>query len=511
MHRCLCITEILDNIFDQIKDDVPFASGSRRHHLALLARTCKTFSESALNGVWSELYGLYPFLRLLPPEAIEAGVSPRSPFVRLLRPLKHEDWTVALKHTSRVHHLNLYSNENPGHLKAIAESFPVRPVFPQLRTLDWYQNPPLYWHSFMKPNLEKLSITYLSPLSDWDLADVHAAAVTFSDLRELRLALCLDDPRRDSVCAILTSHIPRLRTFDSASIDETTLHQVVTVSTIESVTVWRCDEWKIPRTFTTRPSLSLHTLCLYDTTFGVVADLLECAPVWALRKLTIDVDALTTHEATRRLFTVLSSRLQADRLETLSVANLDARTVEEVPDKRSVDDYVVHGRILRILFCFPNLSSVVLISSAGFDLDDETLEELTYVWPRLTTLKICSKTDVQLRPRTTGEALLAFARNCRFLQTLALPFDMSRSHIPSFDAQLVQSTLHSLDVCIVSPIEDPVQVAQFLSDLFPRLVEISATAGWKTNLRRGHPLFEESKQERAWIEAWDQVKDILSA
>ncbi|KAJ7060567.1 hypothetical protein C8F01DRAFT_1143138 [Mycena amicta] len=508
-NRCLCIVEILD-VFVQMDDHWHWTSASyRRHHhnLALLARTCKM-----------ELNGSFPLFRLLPPD-VKAFGQRRTVQLLSVRPLQPEDWKVALNYTSRVRRLHIVVRESD-ELKAIAESFPVWPVFPRLQALDWRHITPLYWHSFMSPTLTKLSITISPSLTDWNLADVHVVAAKLPELHILELDLPWEDSLHNPLCAILTAHLFRLRTFSSNTIDQTTLAQVITLSTID-MTVDRLlpgrdkvQGWSSTNTFTTQPSLTLHTLRLVETTMDILAGLLECAPVWALRELTMGVDVLETHGGTRRFYATLASRLQADRLETLFIEKVEDGEVV-APGRELMDDYVVDGRTLQLLFCFPNLSSVALNASAGYDLDDETLEHLTYAWPRITTLAICSKTEVQIKPRATARALLAFARNCKFLRRLTLPLDMSPAHVPSFesyrDARPTQSTLTLFNVC-TSPIENPMQVAQFLSGLFPALVflHVAVEWNWISELDEEDPLFEGFEEERAWYMNWDEVARMVS-
>ena len=69
MHACLRVHEILANIFAGIITDDPidlFGRGT----LGSLARTCKTFTEPALDALWDTQPGLFQLLANLPGNAI---------------------------------------------------------------------------------------------------------------------------------------------------------------------------------------------------------------------------------------------------------------------------------------------------------------------------------------------------------------------------------------------------------------------------------------------------------
>ncbi|KAJ7060511.1 hypothetical protein C8F01DRAFT_1293012, partial [Mycena amicta] len=60
MHNCLCIAEVLDNIFGHL------GGLSYRGSLAAVARTCKTFTDPALDPLWAEQSNLENLLKCLP-------------------------------------------------------------------------------------------------------------------------------------------------------------------------------------------------------------------------------------------------------------------------------------------------------------------------------------------------------------------------------------------------------------------------------------------------------------
>lgn len=78
MHNALLISEVLSCIFDYLTEDTVrhpktfYARDTRkagRRALAVLARTCRAFSEPALDALWCRLHGLTPFMLCFPTRA----------------------------------------------------------------------------------------------------------------------------------------------------------------------------------------------------------------------------------------------------------------------------------------------------------------------------------------------------------------------------------------------------------------------------------------------------------
>ena len=75
MHRCLWIQEVLHNIFDNLADDLPSLETRGwptvgHATLAQLARTCKAFTEPALDALWRFQPSLAPLVQCLPSHAL---------------------------------------------------------------------------------------------------------------------------------------------------------------------------------------------------------------------------------------------------------------------------------------------------------------------------------------------------------------------------------------------------------------------------------------------------------
>ena len=66
MHRVLFIQEILLDIFGHCSPAAPLDESCHKADLAVLARTCQTCKEPALDVLWEKLFNLSPLPRCLP-------------------------------------------------------------------------------------------------------------------------------------------------------------------------------------------------------------------------------------------------------------------------------------------------------------------------------------------------------------------------------------------------------------------------------------------------------------
>lgn len=77
MHRAMTISEVFGVVVDCLTEDTVLHSSfvtedtdkAGRRALAVLARTCRAFSEPALDALWFRLHSLRPFVLCLPTKA----------------------------------------------------------------------------------------------------------------------------------------------------------------------------------------------------------------------------------------------------------------------------------------------------------------------------------------------------------------------------------------------------------------------------------------------------------
>ncbi|GJE97854.1 F-box protein [Phanerochaete sordida] len=136
MHSCLCIDEILQNMFGHV-DDTPT--------LGSLSLVCRAFHEPANDTLWADLPGLAPLVKCLPDELV---ATPDKSYrtVTILRPPQRAEWQRFQYHAQRVIYLTVASDEedefavDQGALRILAHHYPA-PFFPRLVHFEWHN-----WH-----------------------------------------------------------------------------------------------------------------------------------------------------------------------------------------------------------------------------------------------------------------------------------------------------------------------------------------------------------------------------
>ncbi|KAJ7204306.1 hypothetical protein B0H12DRAFT_1161151 [Mycena haematopus] len=137
-----------------------------------------------------------------------------------------------------------------------------------------------------------------------------------------------------------------------------------------------------------------------------------------------------------------------------------------------------------------------------------TLTTLTWVrGPRIMSLDLGGSAFLHIAPRTTLRALLAFARLCPNLWRLSLPINARsvpkwRKAKTAAEARPTQRSLTFLNVG-ESPMDTPLEVAAYLSSIFPKLGRVSAG---KQKERRDEPV---SAEVLACQSKWKAVEAAL--
>ena len=158
MHHALYLEEILLNIFGHCSPPESLHRLSQRRRytadLAVLARTCQTFKEPALNLLWKELVDLSPLARCLPEACRSFGKvlvfvmdgfheclclsSQSHSFSRLLN---EAEWDTLRRYTRRVRFIRGFSSFlgslDDNSVRAVFNPPFADPLFPNLRSLYW--------------------------------------------------------------------------------------------------------------------------------------------------------------------------------------------------------------------------------------------------------------------------------------------------------------------------------------------------------------------------------------
>ncbi|KAF7309156.1 hypothetical protein MKEN_01117900 [Mycena kentingensis (nom. inval.)] len=149
------------------------------------------------------------------------------------------------------------------------------------------------------------------------------------------------------------------------------------------------------------------------------------------------------------------THLNPERLEEIFIGETAHESIQ-VPDASDpIESYVVDGSAVLALVPFSNLVNVFLQSGAGFAIEDNTLRQLLPAWPRLERLRLDSGSNMQVPPKTTLFALYALAKHCPALER------STQRTLTYYDSDFQEP-----------PIEQPLEVAAFLSGVFPSLRQL---------------------------------------
>ncbi|KAJ7220323.1 hypothetical protein GGX14DRAFT_434181, partial [Mycena pura] len=158
---------------------------------------------------------------------------------------------------------------------------------------------------------------------------------------------------------------------------------------------------------------------------------------------------------------------------------LTSITVELTEDFDTVSantfPYIMSSRVTQPLLGFPNLRHVRLFFPLGFILDNEFVDTMARAWPCLESLWIEGQHTLYF-PSTSNPTIMAlqsFSRHCPHLRHLSLLVEATNIQMDhsSQTPRTIHTTLKSWDP-LHSSIESPIQVAIFLSSLFPSLSTI---------------------------------------
>ncbi|KAF7365300.1 hypothetical protein MVEN_00401800 [Mycena venus] len=480
MHRALQIIDIVEKICEVT--EYPYL---QRRDLAVLARTCKLFFDSAISVLWRNLDRVSPLLRCMPSDLWD--ITESDSFLNLhvqRRSITSADWERPLVYMHRVRSFRVdILFETSDFLDALSSSLPRNRsyIFPNLEVLDWYpkHNPDNdhpsevfhYLRLFLTPNLKTL------PLSTTSVADfgiIGNLGLECPALKEFSLAVAfLIDPQTpwDTATSGVSKFVSGLTHIESLSVPD--LYDAALAHVAQLPQLKRLDIR--PATFTNLSAFpaanSFPVLTeLYLSTMEQAIAMLTTLPECSLVEFVVgDSENQPTNQVARQFYSTLASRCSHSSLRDIHIRG--NHTEPATFDMDQVSLYSVQGDILEPLFSFTNLVSVMLSHPVGFDLDDATIVAMVRAWPRIESLGFQAGSSGHIPSRVTLEGLVTFSRHCPYLYCLRLTFDASVVPETNHDAEEAQQTLRYLNVAL-SPIDHPQRVAKFLLAIFPKLTFI---------------------------------------
>ncbi|KAJ7183859.1 hypothetical protein C8R46DRAFT_1344552 [Mycena filopes] len=483
-----------------------------------------TFQDAALDHLWrrASLGNLFFFCMPSalwaidydedsPPWARKKLVSPSSRRTerhselsqRLLRPIRGSDWDRVRLYAPRIRVLFCgsggwnFSDTFP----ALSVSLPEH-LLQNLRTLTWQDRGAdfHYIHLFLRPTLTEIEFVLSSDSNASLLATlapkcpklnkvtIHGEGYSSSFLSEF---ICeLQFPEKISVPELnqdALEHLSRLTTLKSLHVSG--LPDLSAWSTVPEVPVFPI----------------LECLTLSCSRIGTTIRFLGPWRAVPLAKLHISSDASFTAAEAHNFFQVAGTAVSHSTLTTLYLAT--QWDVEDMEEDLDLSTHLIPHRELCQLQCFTNLTSLIIHSPVGFDLDDGAVEALVPSWPRLKDLQLqaCAHTHV---PRTTLACLHSFARHCRRLRNLVIALDATTVPILDARSQSHQRALWYLNVDH-SPLQpDHNAVADFISAVFPKLKELETHRQYHHNDVDDDDLEEHGDAIRLYWR-WKEVEVML--
>ncbi|KAJ7267788.1 hypothetical protein C8J57DRAFT_1325852 [Mycena rebaudengoi] len=446
--------------------------------LAVVARTCRAFHGPALDALWRST-ALVNLLRCMPSDLCRCDESGPEWNVtcdmKLLRPIEVKDWDRVLIYAPRVHHLfsNSYDCDLSKVLPAVSACLHPR-LFPHLQRLHWghSDNDFRYIHLFLGPGITELSFTVSCTPA---ISFLTTAALRYSALKTvaIRSNLSAVSVAETKAVSVFLRSLTCVETLSVDSIDEAGLQHICRLPT---VTVLRLGILPTLSAFNAGPDIRalavLRRLYLARAEIGVTTRFLAWCKEMPLKSLVLEFITFLTGQETQNLFDAVSASVLHSSLTEINVVNgYEDRNPAHFPH------HLVHSHSIRPLFSFTNLTSVLIVTAVGIDLDNATVSTLARAWPRLEHLEISSfyQYSPAARPRATLECLRSFASWCPCLTKLSMTLDGTA--IPSLESgssRVVHSALVYLHV-EHSPISTPLSVARFLSGIFTVLKEIRSS------------------------------------
>lgn len=211
-------------------------------------------------------------------------------------------------------------------------------------------------------------------------------------------------------------------------------------------------------------------ILVHPSSLALPTVMLQAVSSPSLACVTVEVDeGLIRAQEVKDIFTTIASRTGHSHIREVKVG---------VPMEFQKPGDVFTFDAIEPLLALPELTSVTVGGFEHYAIDDYALLAIATAWPHLHQLSLVPhKLKDPPKPLSTLAGLVAFAQNCPKLCSLGLALDTNPHHLPTYFTDMRpglgmrQRKLVKLEVGR-SPIEDPLAIAAFLSDLFPKLHEI---------------------------------------
>ncbi|KAJ7271295.1 hypothetical protein B0H12DRAFT_730836 [Mycena haematopus] len=513
MHFSLCLPEIVSLIFyetlDEVEQSLNQLENDSAQTLAGLARTCKAFRDPALDLLWKSQSTVMNVLNCMPGDIWELDDA-EADEVRLKRPVLPSDWERPLIYSRRVRHFKyqlLSYNSCPddaAFYEILRMCLPLEPLFPNIQSLVWETSDAAvvpHFRLFIGPRLTSLTVSTFQSASHLSL--LPALATQCPLLREVCILTSDGLSGRCETVSFLVKNLTRLESLevpclDAMALDHLAKRPVLDFVYLEDQTPLSpvpglASQTEVPS------SCDINELSLTVTDARAAIEILARLRASSIRNLAIKFPKNTSAKAVQEMYDAVAAKCNQASLKVLSIT-VPTGTTDTAADPEQIALYAVPSRHLLPLFTLTTLTFVTLAGPVGLDLDDTAAADIARAWPRIMSLDLAGSAFLHIPPRTTLRALLAFARLCPNLWRLSLPINARsvpkwRKAKTTAEARPTQRSLTFLNVG-ESPVDAPLDVAAYLSSIFPKLGRVSAG---KQKERRDEPVRAEVLEcQRKW-------------
>ncbi|RDB21734.1 hypothetical protein Hypma_010795 [Hypsizygus marmoreus] len=480
MHRCLYISEILSLVCDNVLEENGYTPGLRT--LAGVARTCRAFSDPALDLLWRSRSSIAPLIRVMPDdlwmecESLQQGR--RVKVIKYRRALEDSDWSRFEYYGSKIRDLTQFSYfalnyfEEVVHedvFMAITGYRPVRTILPKLRQvaleLDYPHLAPAipFYQCILGPSIRSLTMsgTEEEKLPASLLLSIPRLCPNISTLH---ISSAVDlDPENHSALYRSLCRLRNLRYVDVVSspgpTEEAVLHlsQLISLKSFKSIVISSSQA----SSFTTQGGCFKN---LQDFSFEVnnwdIATQVMKGMHSSFVTLSICVNGKegpNTLAAFRKFMSSFHGHPALSSILSLKIAGHVTIPKPRTMNTRSFSES------MKMLSSFTSLQDLTVNIPSLSHLDDSWLSAAAANWPHLRSLILRGKEN----PKMTLEGLIPVLKHCPDLNDL----DVTAFWKP-FQLRLLEGICNT-EIRYInvwkSKIESPIAVFRCLTTMFPKL------------------------------------------
>ncbi|CAL1695410.1 unnamed protein product [Somion occarium] len=528
MHPALCIDEILLQVFSYLRppnnrwNDRYYVGKIRsaRKTLASMARTCKLFSEPALNLLWERQNSILPLLKVLPTFRRNENDA-----YSIVSPISPEDWERFQSYARRIH-IFIYSSSKSIHssvFACLAQARGDAPLLPSLRHIVWTRSSTFGDEMvlFVAPSLKIADIGpfgYVSCMDEVETFDGnHGLEVLLDSL--VKVASNLEQLKVEgsltSACTSSISRLRNLRVLDlSACGSWSSIQTFQTLATMEHLTQLQINTLSLGMDGgqTEVPFSSLQILEISGSPSSINSVVRSISSTH-LRAITIKGTYSYPPEEWQPCCSTLNSRFSNSLREFRMNLLLGCLSMT----KESEDVM----QLIRPLVDISMLRVVALDLEGHLRVDDADITSMASAWRELREFRLwCHKSG----NGPSLQSLAACAAFCPQLAQLELPIDARRLRAtnhghdgdktgpqagspdsPCPSADVASFGLRRLTLLGNVGIDDPERVGSRIRGLFPMLRHFEAYA-WDpsmntmwTQVKRSLPSLRRTKPREPWV------------